>query len=48
MRPSFETHSRPEAPFRIGSVPWRSEEAIRLLVKWMRAVMPLTCGAVAA
>ena len=29
-------------------MPWKSEEPIRLLVKLIRAVMPLTAGAVSA
>ncbi len=43
-----DSHSRPVAPVRIGSVPWMSVESIRLSVKLIRAEIPVTCGAAAA
>ena len=46
-RPSSDSHSRPLAPCRIGSLLWpvKSEESIRLLVKLMLAEIPVTFGA---
>ena len=44
----LESHRRPVAPWRIGSLPWMSDESIRWLVKLTRAVMPWTAWAVRA
>ncbi len=43
-----DSHSRPLAPDRIGSDPWRAVESIRLSVKLIRALIAVTAGAVAA